>query len=134
MFDVASPRIDGDGSFAGFIGSAVCRHFVLDLGYDVVVVDKLTYAGNLASLAVVADSPRFAHERVDICDAPTIKSVSTYRAVPRLRCSSPASRSTIVVREAPATRPPSTPRTVACARQSQPEPPWFGPPITRSVR
>jgi dTDP-glucose 4,6-dehydratase len=33
---------------AGFIGSAVSRHFVLDLGYDVVVVDKLTYAGNLA--------------------------------------------------------------------------------------
>ena len=30
---------------AGFIGSAVCRHFILDLGHDVVVVDKLTYAG-----------------------------------------------------------------------------------------
>jgi dTDP-glucose 4,6-dehydratase len=27
---------------AGFIGSAVCRHFVLNLGYDVVVLDKLT--------------------------------------------------------------------------------------------
>ncbi|WP_375413859.1 dTDP-glucose 4,6-dehydratase [uncultured Bradyrhizobium sp.] len=54
---------------AGFIGSAVCRHFILDLGYDVVVVDKMTYAGNLASLAPVASSPRYAFERHDICDA-----------------------------------------------------------------
>ena len=37
---------------AGFIGSAVCRHFIRDLGHDVVVIDKLTYAGNLASLAL----------------------------------------------------------------------------------
>ena len=41
---------------AGFIGSAVCRHFVDDLQYDVVVVDKITYAGNLESLAPVASS------------------------------------------------------------------------------
>src|SRR3954447_14984000 len=54
---------------AGFIGSAVCRHFILDLGYDVVVVDKMTYAGNLASLAPVASSSRYAFERHDICDA-----------------------------------------------------------------
>src|ERR1700712_3838568 len=54
---------------AGFIGSAVCRHFILDLGYDVVVVDKMTYAGNMASLAPVASSSRYAFERHDICDA-----------------------------------------------------------------
>jgi dTDP-glucose 4,6-dehydratase len=54
---------------AGFIGSAVCRHFILDLGYDVVVVDKMTYAGNLASLTPVASSSRYAFERHDICDA-----------------------------------------------------------------
>jgi dTDP-glucose 4,6-dehydratase len=53
---------------AGFIGSAVCRHFVLDLDYDVVVIDKLTYAGNIASLTPVASSPRFAFEQHDICD------------------------------------------------------------------
>jgi dTDP-glucose 4,6-dehydratase len=53
---------------AGFIGSAVCRHFVLDLDHDVVVVDRLTYAGNLASLAPVASSRRFAFEQHDICD------------------------------------------------------------------
>ena len=35
---------------AGFIGSALVRHLVLDKGYDVLNVDALTYAGNLASL------------------------------------------------------------------------------------
>ncbi len=37
---------------AGFIGSALVRHLVLDKGYDVLNVDALTYAGNLASLRV----------------------------------------------------------------------------------
>ncbi|MFX5793933.1 NAD-dependent epimerase/dehydratase family protein, partial [Acinetobacter baumannii] len=50
---------------AGFIGSAVCRHLVADLGVAVVNVDKLTYAANLASLATVADDPRYAFERLD---------------------------------------------------------------------
>lgn len=58
---------------AGFIGSAVCRHLILNLGHEVIVVDKLTYAGNLASLIPVATSPRYAFERVDICDAGGIK-------------------------------------------------------------
>jgi dTDP-glucose 4,6-dehydratase len=60
---------------AGFIGSAVCRHFIADLGYEVVVVDKLTYAGNLASLAPVASDSRFAFEKVDICNAAGIKAI-----------------------------------------------------------
>src|SRR5450432_1939021 len=60
---------------AGFIGSAVSRHFVLDLGYDVFVVDKLTYAGNLASLAPIANNPRFSFEKLDICDATAMKAV-----------------------------------------------------------
>ncbi|WP_330985218.1 MULTISPECIES: dTDP-glucose 4,6-dehydratase [Enterobacterales] len=53
---------------AGFIGSAVVRHIINDTTDSVVVVDKLTYAGNLASLAPVAQSERFAFEQVDICD------------------------------------------------------------------
>jgi dTDP-glucose 4,6-dehydratase len=53
---------------AGFIGSAVCRHFVSDLNYEVVVVDKMTYAGNLASLAPIASSPHVFFEERDICD------------------------------------------------------------------
>lgn len=53
---------------AGFIGSAVVRHIINDTTDSVVVVDKLTYAGNLASLVPVAQSERFAFEQVDICD------------------------------------------------------------------
>ena len=54
---------------AGFIGSALVRHLVENTDYAVVNVDKLTYAGNLASVAPVADDARYAFEQVDICDA-----------------------------------------------------------------
>jgi dTDP-glucose 4,6-dehydratase len=60
---------------AGFIGSAVCRLFVEKLGYDVLVVDKLTYAGNLASLAPVASRRSFRFEKKDICDAQAMRSI-----------------------------------------------------------
>lgn len=53
---------------AGFIGSALVRHVLTETPDSVAVVDKLTYAGNLSSLAPVADSARFAFEQVDICD------------------------------------------------------------------
>jgi dTDP-glucose 4,6-dehydratase len=53
---------------AGFIGSAVIRHIISSTSDSVVNVDKLTYAGNLESLAEVSDSARYAFERVDICD------------------------------------------------------------------
>jgi dTDP-glucose 4,6-dehydratase len=53
---------------AGFIGSAVCRHLVKDLGLDVINVDKLTYAANLNSLKSIADMPNYAFEKADICD------------------------------------------------------------------
>jgi len=54
---------------AGFIGSAVCHHFVIDRGDEVVVLDKLTYAANPASVATLADGTRCRVERVDVCDA-----------------------------------------------------------------
>ena len=53
---------------AGFIGSALARHLVRDTEATVLVVDKLTYAGNLASLKEVADSPRYTFLQADICD------------------------------------------------------------------
>ncbi|MCT8997410.1 dTDP-glucose 4,6-dehydratase [Chelativorans intermedius] len=53
---------------AGFIGSAVCRHLVEKGVERVVNVDKLTYAGNTASLQSVADRPNYAFRQVDICD------------------------------------------------------------------
>lgn len=53
---------------AGFIGSALTRHVVGARGWSAVVVDKLTYAGHLSSLAEVADKPGFAFAQIDICD------------------------------------------------------------------
>lgn len=53
---------------AGFIGSAMVRHAVMYTNDWVVNVDKLTYAGNLESLAGVANNERYLFERVDICN------------------------------------------------------------------
>lgn len=53
---------------AGFIGSALCRHLIDNTDSTVVVVDKLTYAANLNSLAPIADSPRYAFIKADIAD------------------------------------------------------------------
>ena len=53
---------------AGFIGSALVRHVIQNTSDSVVNVDKLTYAGNLESLAPVAGDARYAFEQVDICD------------------------------------------------------------------
>ena len=54
---------------AGFIGSALVRHLIAQTSDHVHVVDKLTYAGTLTSLAEVARNSRFGFSRVDICDA-----------------------------------------------------------------
>ncbi len=58
---------------AGFIGSAFTRHLIADHfpgleGAEVTVLDKLTYAGNLANLADVDDSDRYEFVQGDICD------------------------------------------------------------------
>ena len=53
---------------AGFIGSAVCRHLVASGVERVVNADKLTYAGNLQSLASIDNSPNYAFRQVDVCD------------------------------------------------------------------
>lgn len=53
---------------AGFIGSAVVRHVIENTENEVLNVDKLTYAGNLESLASVADHPRYTFSQTDICD------------------------------------------------------------------
>lgn len=53
---------------AGFIGSAVVRHIINNTEHSVVVVDKLTYAGNLSSLVDVSENKRFAFVKADICD------------------------------------------------------------------
>lgn len=58
---------------AGFIGSAVVRELIKNSDHCVVNVDKLTYAGNLESLAEVADNPRYTFIQADICDAPAMQ-------------------------------------------------------------
>ena len=58
---------------AGFIGSAVARRLIRETPHRVLVVDKLTYAGNLASLAPVAGDPRFGFLRADIADAAAMR-------------------------------------------------------------
>ena len=53
---------------AGFIGSAVVRHIINNTQDSVINLDKLTYAGNLDSIASVADNERYAFVQADICD------------------------------------------------------------------
>jgi dTDP-glucose 4,6-dehydratase len=53
---------------AGFIGSAVCRHLVREVGYEVLNFDALTYASNLASLADIETRPGYRFLKADICD------------------------------------------------------------------
>ena len=60
---------------AGFIGSAVVRHLIENTQYEVANLDKLTYAGNLESLAGVAQSLRYHFFNVDICDAQALDQV-----------------------------------------------------------
>lgn len=57
---------------AGFIGSAVVRHLVLDKGYDVLNIDKLTYAGTLTSLTSVQGNNHYRFLKADICDGRAI--------------------------------------------------------------
>ncbi len=57
---------------AGFIGSALVRHLVLEKGYDILNIDALTYAGNLASLKLVEDKPNYRFLHANICDRPAM--------------------------------------------------------------
>jgi dTDP-glucose 4,6-dehydratase len=60
---------------AGFIGSALVRHLIGHTKHEVLVLDKLTYAGTLTSLASVQNHPRFRFTRADICDQSAIVDV-----------------------------------------------------------
>ncbi|MGY4531472.1 dTDP-glucose 4,6-dehydratase [Pseudomonas sp. TE3786] len=60
---------------AGFIGSALIRHLLQNTEHQVLNLDKLTYAGNLESLASVAGHPRYRFAQLDIVDQPQVRAL-----------------------------------------------------------
>jgi dTDP-glucose 4,6-dehydratase len=84
---------------AGFIGSTFTRNVLADRyagleGADVIVLDKLTYAGNLANLAEVEDSDRYEFVQGDICDPDVVgKLVAAVDAVVHFAAESHVDRS-----------------------------------------
>ncbi|MGQ8364592.1 dTDP-glucose 4,6-dehydratase [Glaciecola sp. 1036] len=60
---------------AGFIGSAVVRHIILNTKDEVCNIDKLTYAGNLASLQSIEHSSRYSFALIDICDNEAVNKI-----------------------------------------------------------
>jgi dTDP-glucose 4,6-dehydratase len=65
---------------AGFIGSALVRHLIGRTNHEVLIIDKLTYAGNLGSLASVQGHQRYHFSRTDICDSPAVTQIfSSFR-------------------------------------------------------
>ena len=59
---------------AGFIGSNFIFHMLAKYpDYHIICLDKLTYAGNLSTLAGVMDNPNFRFAKVDICDREAVE-------------------------------------------------------------
>ena len=63
---------------AGFIGSALIRYLINHTKHAVINVDKLTYAGNLDSLADIENSSRYHFEQIDICNRDGIDRLLTH--------------------------------------------------------
>jgi len=65
---------------AGFIGSALVRRLIAHTAHEVLVLDKLTYAGLLSSLESIASSERYGFLKADICDAAAVsKALADFR-------------------------------------------------------
>ncbi|OQA88259.1 MAG: dTDP-glucose 4,6-dehydratase 2 [Lentisphaerae bacterium ADurb.Bin242] len=62
---------------AGFIGSAVARNIIRNTSDSLCIVDKLTYAGTLESLAEISSNERCQFEKTDICDRAEMNRVFT---------------------------------------------------------
>jgi dTDP-glucose 4,6-dehydratase len=60
---------------AGFIGSALVRYLVGEVGADVLNLDKLTYAGNLESLGPIEGANNYHFVQADICDYPKVSEI-----------------------------------------------------------
>lgn len=67
---------------AGFIGSAVIRYLIANSEFNIINIDKLTYAGNIDSLESIKDSSRYNFKKIDICDETGIEHVfSKYQPI-----------------------------------------------------
>jgi dTDP-glucose 4,6-dehydratase len=60
---------------AGFIGSALVRHLILNTEHRVINIDCLSYAANLHALDAVAHSPRYHFEQISICEKEKIEQI-----------------------------------------------------------
>jgi len=69
---------------AGFIGSALCRHLAADHSVRVVNLDKLTYAGNLASVEHLERFPNYRFVQADICDERLVLDVLRAERIDRI--------------------------------------------------
>lgn len=74
MVVTSKPRLIITGG-AGFIGSAVIRRLIESRDWQVLNLDKLTYAGNLESLASIEKNPRYQFVKGDICDRELVRKV-----------------------------------------------------------
>lgn len=79
---------------AGFIGSNFVHHILREHPeYDVTVLDKLTYAGNMRNLESALQNPRFKFVRQDICDTAVADTVQGMDAVVHFAAESHVDRS-----------------------------------------
>jgi dTDP-glucose 4,6-dehydratase len=69
---------------AGFIGSCFVRQWIREESSTVVALDKLTYAGNLQSLASIADHPRFVFQEGDIADSTLVARLLSEHQIKRI--------------------------------------------------
>ena len=60
---------------AGFIGSALVRYLIRNTDWNVLNIDKLTYAGHLESLQEINNNPRYSFSNTDICDTKAIPQI-----------------------------------------------------------
>lgn len=62
---------------AGFIGSAVARFIINHTSDEILIIDSLTYSGNMDSLKSISRDKRYHFEKVNICDSPSLERIFT---------------------------------------------------------
>lgn len=62
---------------AGFIGSAVCRLLAKKKGFEILNLDKLTYAADLRAVASVSSKPNYQFVKEDICNKEAVARIFT---------------------------------------------------------